>query len=49
MIGLAVVFGGSRPVKAVAAIFALIGIWIGTTDAGKQIITGFNELARLVG
>jgi disulfide bond formation protein DsbB len=48
MIGLAVLFGSNRPIKAVAVIFTVIGFWIATTDAGNQIVAGLDSLARII-
>jgi hypothetical protein len=45
LIGVALVMGGNRPVKTIAVIFTLIGMWVGTRDAGQWII---NELGRMI-
>lgn len=48
LVGLAIVFGANRPIKAVAVIFTVIGFWIATTDAGNEIVTGLDTLARII-
>lgn len=48
MIGLAVLFGGSRPVKAVAVVFTVIGFWVSTTWVGEQVVAGLDRLARII-
>lgn len=49
IIGVALAGGRRSPPFAIALIFLLVGVWLGQTVVGKEIIAGFNNLARLIG
>lgn len=46
LIGMALIMGGNRPVKTIAVIFTLFGMWAGTTSAGQWIINAFDQMIK---
>lgn len=46
MFGIALILGGSRPVKMIAGVFLVIGCWLGATEPGEQVVTWLDHLAR---
>lgn len=46
MIGIALVLGGDRPVKTIAVIFTVVGMWVGTTDPGKSAVSALGHLIK---
>jgi hypothetical protein len=49
IIGLAILFGRKAPGMTIAVIFTFVGVWLGRTWVGDEIVTGFASLARLFG
>jgi hypothetical protein len=49
LIGLALVAGRKSPPVAIATVFLIIGFYLGQTTLGKEIITGLDQLARIIG
>lgn len=49
LVAVAILYGGNRPVKVIAALFLVIGFWVSQTTAGEYVKSGLDELARLVG
>lgn len=49
LIGLALILGRKSPPWITAGVFLIIGFYVGQTYMGKQIVAGFNELARIIG
>lgn len=49
IIGLAILFGRKAPGITIAVIFTIVGIWLGRTWVGDEVVSGFSQLARLFG
>lgn len=49
VIGVALLAGRKSPAVATAMIFTVVGVWLGQTWVGKEIISGLDQVARLIG
>jgi hypothetical protein len=49
IIGLAILFGRKAPGMTIAVIFTIVGIWLGRTWVGDEVVSGFQFLARIFG
>lgn len=48
LIGIALIVGRRHPVMLIAGIFLIIGFYMGETVVGIHIVTGLNDLARVI-
>jgi hypothetical protein len=49
LVGIALIAGRRSPQTLIACVFLIIGFYMGQTTVGRQVVTGLNDLARLIG
>ena len=49
IIGVALVSGRKSSPWSLAIIFTMIGIWLGRTWVGNEVVAGFDYLAQIIG